>query len=130
MNSHSTSRGSFESGRPRPSLDGLAETTEEQEEEKVEGRSEHERLEGGTAGQERKVEESIDLGSGSALGFVNTQATLIEQNADLLSFIAKKERKCLDLREGELVFSFLFSNSNFRISSVEQKLTAISPTNP
>ncbi|GAA5998803.1 hypothetical protein JCM5350_006401 [Sporobolomyces pararoseus] len=99
INSHSSSRGSFESGRPRPSLDGLAETTEEQEEEKVEGRSEHERLEGGTAGQERKVEESIDLGSGSALGFVNTQATLIEQNTDLLSFIAKKERKCLDLRE-------------------------------
>lgn len=29
-----------------------------------------------------------------------TQATLVEQNADLLSFIAKKERKCLDLREG------------------------------
>ncbi|GAA6010450.1 hypothetical protein JCM10207_001310 [Rhodosporidiobolus poonsookiae] len=28
-----------------------------------------------------------------------TQATLVEQNADLLSFIAKKERKCLDLRE-------------------------------
>ncbi|GAA5824886.1 hypothetical protein JCM11251_005380 [Rhodosporidiobolus azoricus] len=27
------------------------------------------------------------------------QATLVEQNADLLSFIAKKERKCLDLRE-------------------------------
>ncbi|BGP51088.1 hypothetical protein JCM10450v2_007017 [Rhodotorula kratochvilovae] len=29
----------------------------------------------------------------------STQATLVEQNADLLSFIAKKERKCLDLRE-------------------------------
>ncbi|BGP19461.1 hypothetical protein JCM10213_006281 [Rhodosporidiobolus nylandii] len=27
------------------------------------------------------------------------QATLVEQNTDLLSFIAKKERKCLDLRE-------------------------------
>lgn len=27
-------------------------------------------------------------------------ATLVEQHADLLSFIAKKERKCLDLREG------------------------------
>jgi len=30
-----------------------------------------------------------------------TQPTLIETNSDLLSFIAKKERKCLDLREGE-----------------------------
>lgn len=29
-----------------------------------------------------------------------TQATLVEQHADLLSFLAKKERKCLDLREG------------------------------
>jgi hypothetical protein len=27
-------------------------------------------------------------------------ATLIEQHSELLSFIAKKERKCLDLREG------------------------------
>ncbi|GAA6022746.1 hypothetical protein JCM11491_005565 [Sporobolomyces phaffii] len=44
----------------------------------------------------------------SALGTVNAAAaaaaaqqppTLLEQNADLLSFIAKKERKCLDLRE-------------------------------
>ncbi|GAA5950597.1 hypothetical protein JCM3765_000545 [Sporobolomyces pararoseus] len=96
-NSHST-RGSFESGRPRPSLDGLAETREE-EEEKDAANTEHDRLESGVAGEERKEEESIDLGSGSALGFVNTQATLIEQNADLLSFIAKKERKCLDLRE-------------------------------
>lgn len=32
-----------------------------------------------------------------------TQATLVEQNADLLSFIAKKERKCLDLREGACI---------------------------
>ncbi|BGP27121.1 hypothetical protein Rt10032_c12g4852 [Rhodotorula toruloides] len=32
-------------------------------------------------------------------GGMMTQATLVEQNADLLSFIAKKERKCLDLRE-------------------------------
>lgn len=30
-------------------------------------------------------------------------ATLLEQHGDLLSFIAKKERKCLDLREGAFV---------------------------
>lgn len=31
---------------------------------------------------------------------LTSQPTLTEANADLLSFIAKKERKCLDLREG------------------------------
>ncbi|GAA5995461.1 uncharacterized protein JCM10292_005189 [Rhodotorula paludigena] len=35
----------------------------------------------------------------SSSNAIPAQATLVEQNADLLSFIAKKERKCLDLRE-------------------------------
>lgn len=48
--------------------------------------------------------------SGSA-NSLPTQATLVEQNADLLSFIAKKERKCLDLREGS---SALFGFIRFR----------------
>ena len=38
--------------------------------------------------------------TGPAVGEPAAQPTLVEQNADLLSFIAKKERKCLDLREG------------------------------
>lgn len=38
----------------------------------------------------------------AAQGSAGGQPTLTEANADLLSFIAKKERKCLDLREGEL----------------------------
>ncbi len=36
-----------------------------------------------------------------------SQPTLIEANADLLSFIAKKERKCLDLREGKCAYLFV-----------------------
>ncbi|GAA5836859.1 hypothetical protein JCM9279_007681 [Rhodotorula babjevae] len=37
--------------------------------------------------------------AGPAVNEPSAQPTLVEQNADLLSFIAKKERKCLDLRE-------------------------------
>ena len=36
-----------------------------------------------------------------SLPSARSAATLIEQHGDLLSFIAKKERKCLDLREGQ-----------------------------
>lgn len=42
------------------------------------------------------------LESNGAASNTVSQPTLTEANADLLSFIAKKERKCLDLREGEL----------------------------
>lgn len=34
---------------------------------------------------------------------MSSGATLVEQHADLLSFIATKERKCLDLREGKSI---------------------------
>lgn len=37
----------------------------------------------------------------------NLASTITEVNADLLSFIAKKERKCLDLREGKPPFAFV-----------------------
>lgn len=42
--------------------------------------------------------------SRSGLGAISA-STITEVNADLLSFIAKKERKCLDLREGKPVFA-------------------------
>ncbi|GAA6046659.1 hypothetical protein JCM3770_003101 [Rhodotorula araucariae] len=55
------------------------------------------------AGSESLGAPSVSSAAGSpAAVSSNTlpaQATLVEQNADLLSFIAKKERKCLDLRE-------------------------------
>lgn len=88
---------SFEGGRTRPSLDELAE--ERETEAATEGGQDlsEENCSPSDAG---RVDEPINLGSGSALGILNAQATLTEQNADLLSFIAKKERKCLDLREG------------------------------
>lgn len=46
----------------------------------------------------------------------NGPATLLEQHGDLLSFIAKKERTCLDLREGALtcLSSALRSNASRR----------------
>lgn len=95
-NSAVPSRISLEGGRPRASLEGLAEAREEDEEEGLNERDEDKE-------NRREEDESINLGSGSALGFMNAQPTLTEQNSDLLSFIAKKERKCLDLREGEFL---------------------------
>jgi len=111
--SHSIRGNSFESGRPRPSLDGLAESREEEEESAAEAHGEvgTESVRTSVEEEGKKAEEPINLASGSALGFVNAQATLTEQNADLLSFIAKKERKCLDLREGKLIFPFTSSRS-------------------
>lgn len=51
----------------------------------------------------------------AAMGEPATQPpTLVEQNADLLSFIAKKERKCLDLREGAPSSPLLFSEAVVR----------------
>ncbi|PRQ72106.1 hypothetical protein AAT19DRAFT_9445 [Rhodotorula toruloides] len=47
----------------------------------------------------RSAATTPSAGAGAGSGGMMTQATLVEQNADLLSFIAKKERKCLDLRE-------------------------------
>lgn len=104
-----TRASSFESTRPiRQSLDGLAEFQEETEslqEDETRTFEEVRRRERSSTN-----EEPVNLGSGSALGFVNAQPTLTEQNADLLSFIAKKERKCLDLREGTRpLFLFIFS---------------------
>jgi hypothetical protein len=86
----------------------LAESREEEEESAAEAHQEVGTENGRTSVEEegKKAEEPINLASGSALGFVNAQATLTEQNADLLSFIAKKERKCLDLREGKLYVIF------------------------
>lgn len=49
------------------------------------------------AGRRRVNEEKASVAAAS-------QPTVIEANADLLSFIAKKERKCLDLREGKSAF--------------------------
>lgn len=110
--SHSLRGNSFESGRPRPSLDGLAESREEEEGE-IEAHQEvgNENVRTSIEEAGKKAEEPINLASGSALGFVNAQATLTEQNADLLSFIAKKERKCLDLREGKLCTMFPWMSS-------------------
>lgn len=99
---------SSESARPSSILGGVA----EEEDDEVGGGSDDWQGRGGVGGDSRNSGEgsertrqvsqndSIDLASGTALGFVNVQPTLTEQNADLLSFIAKKERKCLDLREG------------------------------
>lgn len=52
-----------------------------------------------TAASAQRIQSPMKTSSKSSLG--NTMPTLTEANADLLSFIAKKERKCLDLREGE-----------------------------
>ncbi|GAA5867365.1 hypothetical protein JCM1840_002108 [Sporobolomyces johnsonii] len=75
-----STRTSLEGGRPSLalSLGGLPEELAEEEE--AEG-------------------ESSPMRSHPASGAAASQATIIEQNVDLLSFIAKKERKCLDLRE-------------------------------
>ncbi|GAA5941454.1 hypothetical protein JCM1841_001057 [Sporobolomyces salmonicolor] len=75
-----STRTSLEGGRPSLalSLSGLSEELEEGEE-----------GEGG----------SSPMRPHPASGAATSQATIIEQNVDLLSFIAKKERKCLDLRE-------------------------------
>ncbi|GAA5902749.1 hypothetical protein JCM6882_004056 [Rhodosporidiobolus microsporus] len=76
----------------RRSLDGgLGGVREEPEREEGEGPS---------AGGAAAVGDDVALArSRSASEGAVAQATLVEQNADLLSFIAKKERKCLDLRE-------------------------------
>lgn len=54
-------------------------------------------------------------GGGMGLG---NPSTITELNSDLLSFIAKKERKCLDLREGKFSVSF----SLFQLAAFDQYL--------
>ncbi|GAA5939270.1 uncharacterized protein JCM15063_004472 [Sporobolomyces koalae] len=93
-NTLKSARVSLESGRPRPSLDQLPEKDEDEAEPNIEADQTQEQRT-----RAASIEEPINLANASALGFVSAQSTLTEQNADLLSFIAKKERKCLDLRE-------------------------------
>ncbi|GAA5863164.1 hypothetical protein JCM8547_002817 [Rhodosporidiobolus lusitaniae] len=66
---------------PSGSSAGLREVREEPEEGAAEG------------GTEALASSTRTVGASAS------QPTFVEQNADLLSFIAKKERKCLDLRE-------------------------------
>jgi hypothetical protein len=111
-----STRVSLEGGRPRPPLDGVAEILEDPEEKEEEGSRTNETERTPESIPAKITEEPpINLGSGSALGFVNSQTTLTEQNADLLSFIAKKERKCLDLREGANSPSLLDSTVSRKI---------------
>ncbi|GAA5968527.1 hypothetical protein JCM11641_007668 [Rhodosporidiobolus odoratus] len=70
----------------RTSLEGVREEPEQEET---------------SAGEQNPLARSTRSRPTSMIGAppASAQATLVEQNADLLSFIAMKERKCLDLRE-------------------------------
>ncbi|GAA6030816.1 hypothetical protein JCM8097_008890 [Rhodosporidiobolus ruineniae] len=92
--------GMSEEGGPRRSLDGLGlEGGLTPGRVSLDGAREEPEREDGEAGSSA-LARSVSAGSSAAgSAAAASQPTLVEQHADLLSFIAKKERKCLDLRE-------------------------------